>query len=489
MSAAQYATVAMPPTPSTAADEAALFQQQTHGRYELFTILSVSFLSFTILCGSLIRILIYRMAAPGYSPEPMRINASCQVINALKMANLAILSTIAGCLGVTAKGVSGILTAQNAANLVNVISVTYGANDLLPHGRADIINGAIGSLAAQSAIGLYAEGVNWATRTASYVNLGTNVLLILILTFLDIDKFVRRAETPFIHRIVSIEEIPYKYLRYCYQLSTCACLGRVSVLLISFLYSVMSLVLFYCNRGKYERADEHAIALAPLAIMISSLGFHILCDMWPTTHVALRSEARFHHNAQRVRCQAAVDAIIEADEVEDAWEKAFGCNNFRLYRDYCREDGEYTPDRRKWLNATAVAGYQRFLRQLIASAEAAQPETASASCMGAGAGGATEPARGTTSRGCRDELPDVEDVEAGNTVKAADQALQTASLDLAAALHATKTARYDELLAEAAVPAAEAALASAKRAALRFRVSTEHVHNILTNRSVVKPAM
>jgi len=382
--------------------------------------------------------------------------------------------------GVTAKGVCGILTAQNAANLVNVISVTYGANDLLPHGRADIINGAIGSLAAQSAIGLYAEGVNWATRTASYVNLGTNVLLILILTFLDIDKFVRRAETPFIHRIVSIEEIPYKYLRYCYELSTCACLGRVSVLLISFLYSVMSLVLFYCNRGKYERADEHAIALAPLMIMISSLGFHILCDMWPNTHVALRSQARFHHNAQLVRCQAAVDAIIKADEVEESWEKAFGCNNFRLYRGYCRVNGEYTPDRRKWLNATAMVGYQRFLKQLIDSAAAAQPEGVRASCIG----GAAELASESTASEFRVEMADV---EAGNPVKAADLALQTASLDLAAALHATKTARYDELAAEAAVPAKEAALAAAKCAAFRFRVSTEHVHNILTNRSVVKP--
>ena len=486
MSVALYTDVSLPPSAPMAAEEAALFQQQTHGRYELFTILSVSFLSFTILCGSLIRFLIYRMAAPASSTEPMRINASCQIINALKMANLAILATIAGCLGVTAKGVGGILTAQNAANLVNVISVTYGANDLLPHGRADIINGAIGSLAAQSAIGLYAEGVNWATRTASYANLGSNVLLIAVLTFLDIDKFVRRAETPFIHRIVSIEEIPYKYLRYCYQLSTHACLGRVSVLLISFLYSVMSLVLFYCNRGKYERADEHAIALAPLVIMITSLGFHVVCDMWPNTHMALRSAARFRRNAQLVRCQAAVDAITEADQVEDAWERAFGCNNFRLYRDHCRVDGEYTPDRRRWLYATAVAGYQRFLAQLMAAAEAEQPEGVSAHCMGACAAPDIEPARDLALPVSTAELADV---EAGNTVKAADLALQTASLDLAAALHATKTARFDELAAEAAVPAKEAALAVAKCAAIRFRVSTEHVHNILTNRSVVKPAV
>ena len=146
MSAAQHAAVSTTPLP--AAGEATVFKVQTYGRYECFKIILVSCLLFTFLCGLLFRVLIHCMAGIRYNSLPMRIDRSCQVINALKMANLALLSTIAGCLGVTAQGGLGILTAQNAANLVNAISVTYGANDLLPHGRADIINGAIGSLAA-----------------------------------------------------------------------------------------------------------------------------------------------------------------------------------------------------------------------------------------------------------------------------------------------------------------------------------------------------
>ena len=446
----------MPPLPATAADEeAALFEAQTHARYEAFTIVFASFLFFTMLCGLIMRVLICRMASPSFRSSPMRTDCSCQVINALKMANVAVLSTLAGCLGVTARGVGGLLTAQNAANLVNVISAVYGALDMLPHGRADIINGAIGSLAAQSAIGIYADGVNSSTRVASYANLATNVSLIVILIFLDIDRFDRRADTPFIRKIVSIEEIPYKYLKYCYCLTGGAWWGRIIVIAISSSYSVMSLILFYCNRGGRERADEHVIALAPLVIISSSLLNTICCDLRPRTCLdrLLYSQADFDQRAQEVRCEAAVDAIIEADNVEDAWERVFRCNNFRLYRDFCREgDGKsYTTARRDWLHEIATAGYLEFIQSLARGGE----------------GGAHV----VSMDGARLQALDVTalhveltQAEIHDAVAIATLAVQTASADSLAAQQALRTAVSDEKLAAAVCMAKEAALAAAQLA-------------------------
>ena len=104
----------------------------------------------------------------------MRWDWRCRYINFLKTINTAVLATVASLMGVTAIEATNILTAQNAANLVTVISISYGANDLLPHGRADVIKGAIGSLAAQSAIGLYAEHHDRWTLGLSVVNIVIN---------------------------------------------------------------------------------------------------------------------------------------------------------------------------------------------------------------------------------------------------------------------------------------------------------------------------
>ena len=124
----------------------------------------------------------------------------------------------------------------------------------------------LGPWPPQSAVGIYADGANPSTKTASYINVVVNTVLISILIFFDIDKFDPRTdETPFIRNIVSIEEVPYKFLRHCYRLSGYACLGRACVIAMSYVYSVISLVYFYSNDGVHDRADEHVIALAPLS--------------------------------------------------------------------------------------------------------------------------------------------------------------------------------------------------------------------------------
>ena len=85
----------------------------------------------------------------------MRNDTSCRIIFALKILNIGCLSIMSGFMATTATTSIQTLTAQSASNFVNVISITYGANDHLPHGRGDVLNGVIGSLASQAVVGFY----------------------------------------------------------------------------------------------------------------------------------------------------------------------------------------------------------------------------------------------------------------------------------------------------------------------------------------------
>ena len=253
----------------------------------------------------------------------MRWDWRCRYINFLKTINTAVLATVASMMGATAIEASNIITAQNAANLVTVISISYGAHDLLPHGRADIINGAIGSLTAQSAIGLYAEHHDRWTLGLSVVNIVINSLLVLILSIIDIDNFVpdiRMGNLGFMRKMVSIEELPYKYLVVCYRLSEPARAGRDIATILSCIYSVLSLVFFYVDHGRYTRADEHIVAIMPLATMLGGYIFHRIHDVTSRSIIVTDQIVKFYDTISH---QASADAILEADRVWVAWQSWF----------------------------------------------------------------------------------------------------------------------------------------------------------------------
>ena len=116
--------------------------------------------------------LIRTMAADGYSannPPPMRGDALCRCVKIFKTTITVILTCIAAVVGTTAKGVPQVLVAQNAANLVFVVSVMFGAGDLLPHSQDDMLNGARGAVLATVPIGFFADGVALMTKLVSII--------------------------------------------------------------------------------------------------------------------------------------------------------------------------------------------------------------------------------------------------------------------------------------------------------------------------------
>ena len=172
----------------------------------------------------------------------MRDSWAVYIVSFLKTANIAILSTLAGCIATTACTCGQVLTAQNAANIVNVVSITYGANDLFPHGRSDIINGAIGSLAAEAALGIYGPCNMKLVRASTWLSIAFNACLVLPLTIVDIDDFCRlHTKTP----RKSIEWQSYFTIRHFSELSTCARRTRICICCCAAVYSFANLIVFH----------------------------------------------------------------------------------------------------------------------------------------------------------------------------------------------------------------------------------------------------
>ncbi len=211
--------------------------------------------------------------------QKMRESCICKFISFLKLANILLLSTLAGIIATAASKEIEIFTAQNAANLVNVLSITYGANDNLPHGRGDIASGAIGSIAAQSAVGIYATGGNHTTKALSAINIAINVVLVIGLSlFVDIDNFTLNSDGT---DAMSIEMYSYFDLCTLTTISNSAIKGRIFAVVISLLYSSASIIVFFANGGNHAFASDIIIAVSPVVIAVFSFIFYILRDVVP----------------------------------------------------------------------------------------------------------------------------------------------------------------------------------------------------------------
>ena len=140
-----------------------------------------------------------------------------------------------------------------------------------------------------------------------------------MLSVVDIDTFVpdtRLGNPGFMRKMVSIEELPYKYLVVCYRLSEPARAGRDIATILSCVYSVLSLVFFYADHGRYTRVDEHIVAALPLAYMLGGYIFHRIHDATSRSILLTDNLANYYDT---ILHQASLDAILEADRVLAGW--------------------------------------------------------------------------------------------------------------------------------------------------------------------------
>ena len=287
-----------PPPPPKQVVEETECENRNYNTYKKVTKAFLGMMGLSLLTGVLIcSTSIYKARVRTPDNKPMREDCIVSVVSFFKILNIAILSTLAGCVATTACTCRQVLTAQSTANIVNVISITYGAHDLFPHGRGDIVNGAVGSLAAEAALGIYGPCEDKWTNWSTGLNIAFNAILVIFLAIVDIDKFERLQPAAAMnatkaaditagnrHNCGSIEMLSYFDLRHYCAPTACARTGRFLILICAVAYSIATLV-FFLNATEENLKDipslETGIACLPLIIAVLSWVFYYFRDRNP----------------------------------------------------------------------------------------------------------------------------------------------------------------------------------------------------------------